>query len=74
MVENIVMKVDSSAIEMVKYDRKSENLNITFTSGGSYDYPNVPEEVVIGLINASSAGKYYHQFIKPYAVKEFRNV
>ena len=74
MVENIVMKVNSSAIEMVKYDRRTENLNITFTSGGSYDYPNVPEEIVLGLVSAKSAGKYYHQFIKSYAVKEFRNV
>ena len=71
MVKSIAMKVDSSAIEFIKYDRKTENLNITFTSGGSYDYPNVPEDIVLGLLKAESAGKYFHQFIKPYAVKEY---
>lgn len=72
MVEQIVMKINSSAIQAIRYDRESSNLNITFTSGGSYDYPNVPEEVVLGLTTAESAGRYFHQYIKPYAVKDYK--
>lgn len=68
------MTLDSSAIESIAYTCKDKNLTITFTSGKSYDYPAVPKEIVLGLAHAESAGKYYHQHIKQYAVKEFRNV
>lgn len=68
MTEVIEMTFDSSAISKARYDAGSKNMNITFTSGGSYDYPSVPKEIALGMATAESAGKYFHKFIKPYAV------
>ncbi|MDE2471891.1 MAG: KTSC domain-containing protein [Bradyrhizobium sp.] len=39
-------------------------LTITFASGSSYTYENVPLKVFEELQAASSPGKYYHQNIK----------
>lgn len=68
MTKTIEMFFDSSAISKAHYDTESKNMNITFTSGGSYDYPSVPKEIALGMAAAESAGKYFHKFIKPYAV------
>lgn len=62
--------IESSAMNEVSYDPNTKNLRIYFNSNPSkgYDYPNVPEDKVIGLLTAESAGRYYHKHIKQYAL------
>jgi hypothetical protein len=64
----IEAKLESSAIESIHYDENLDNLRVTFHSGGSYDYPSVPKEKVLGLLSAESAGKYFHQNIRQYSI------
>ena len=65
----IEKELKSSAIKEIRYDEDLRNLTITFTSGGKYDYPEVPKCEVEGLIKAESAGKYFNQNIKKYSIK-----
>ncbi|MEM7735375.1 MAG: KTSC domain-containing protein [Deinococcota bacterium] len=54
--------VDSSNIASVGYE--ANTLEITFNSGGTYQYKNVPESVFRELLDAPSKGKFFHQHIK----------
>lgn len=56
--------VVSSNIRSVGYDSIMQILEIEFHSGGIYQYRGVPESLHIGLMNASSHGKYFHVYIK----------
>jgi hypothetical protein len=55
--------VASTCIRDVAYNGATEELYITFTSGGMYTYSDVPYEVVKGLTEAPSKGRYMHQHI-----------
>lgn len=68
----LTAEFESSAIHAIDYSLKEQILSIQFTSGGTYDYPNVPFEVVKDMLTADSVGKFFHQVIKPYGIKEFR--
>ena len=61
-------QVNSSAINSVTYDNETNVLTIEFKRGAEYDYPNVPEIEFKNLVRAPSVGKYFNQYIKPYAV------
>lgn len=56
--------VASSAIHAVQHDEASLQLKITFTSGGTYIYYDVPKWKYEGLISASSAGTYFNDHIR----------
>lgn len=56
--------LQSSAILSASYDDQTKEMQITFTTGRTYDFPNVPEDVFDGLASAPSAGQYYAQRIK----------
>lgn len=54
----------STAIKCAEYDRRTHSLVITFTSGGVYEWCDVPEKAFHGLKRASSAGRYFHRNIR----------
>jgi len=58
----------STALAHAEYDRDDDadtgSLDITFSSGSSYTYDNVPERVFTELREASSPGSYFHRNIK----------
>ena len=54
----------SSAITRVEYDTDSQELLVTFPSGQTYSHLGVPQDVYDGLVQAQSAGRYYHAVIK----------
>ena len=54
----------SFAISHASYDWGSGQLAITFRPGGTYTFYRVPPEIYHGLMSASSAGRYYHAFIR----------
>lgn len=56
--------ISSSAISEISYDWSSRLLFITFHSGGTYTFYRVPPDIYQGLISASSAGRFYHTYIR----------
>ncbi len=59
-----MLEVKSSNISLIGYAPKKKILRITFTSGASYDYENVPPKIFVGLITAESHGEYFYKRIK----------
>lgn len=51
--------MDSSNIHAVAYNPQTLLLMITFKSGSTYFYGNIPERIFDGLVGASSHGKYF---------------
>ena len=62
----------SSAIQRIRYNPKTQNLYITFTSGNKeYLYPNVKEKDIQKYLTADSKGRYNYYKIRPkYAVSK----
>ena len=54
--------VNSSNIRSIGYCNGT--LEIEFNSNSIYQFPNVPEHLYSGLMNASSHGKYFATYIK----------
>ena len=63
-----VKQFDSACIKSATYDEGREVLTITFTSGKSYEYYDVPAAVYEGLVAAPSAGQYFNKVIRAYSV------
>ncbi len=51
-------------ISRTQYDPETERLDVEFASGGVYTYEGVPISVYNGLLEAPSAGGYFHRNIK----------
>jgi hypothetical protein len=56
--------VRSTFVEAVYYDRNRKVLTVDLNND-IYEYSNVPEDVAFGFEDASSAGNYYRENIKP---------
>ena len=56
--------LQSSNLAAYRYNEGERKLEIRFTSGRIYQYPNVPKDIVDGLATASSPGKYFNAEIK----------
>lgn len=56
--------VNSSAIREVRYNYESSKLFITFMRGAEYEYPDVPEYVFNGFLQANSKGQFLNKFIR----------
>lgn len=61
---NWIETPESSNIARFAYDEESSVLRVEFTSGGTYDYFDVPQQVFEGMKSASSKGQYLAQQIK----------
>lgn len=57
-------KVDSTTLRSVGYERRSEVLELEFSSGALYQYFEVPEEEHQGLLSAESKGRYFSLHIR----------
>ena len=57
-----LVSVSSTAIRAIGYD--GSTLTVVFHNSGSYHHHGVPESVYLGLMNASSKGAYYNQYIR----------
>ena len=60
----ISVTLQSETIPSASYDPETETLELTFSSGGTYTFENVPENIFEGLQQAGSPGSFYHQQIK----------
>jgi len=58
------MKVRSSNLDSVEYNRDTKTLEVRFLNGAVYQYFRVPEHVHRGLMDATSKGEYLDQIVK----------
>jgi hypothetical protein len=56
--------VTSSNLRSVAYDPLSKQMHVTFHSGKTYAYHDVPAHVHLGLMMAPSKGAHFGQHIK----------
>jgi hypothetical protein len=55
----------SSVLTAVRYDEDRSALEVTFRTGRTYDYLDVPIFHYDALLAAPSAGHYFNHYIKP---------
>lgn len=58
--------MNSSAIQHILFDLETEDLWIVFNKRKvypTYHYEGVPADVIVGFLNAGSAGSYFHSHI-----------
>lgn len=56
--------VTSTAISKIEYDELARELIVTFVSGRTYIYDDVPRDLYINFINAPSKGQFFNEYIK----------
>lgn len=59
-----MLKVKSSNIFSIGYDKDFLLLRIKFRTGGLYEYKGVPESIFTSFLNAKSKGKFFYAYIK----------
>lgn len=57
-------EIRSKAISFADYDSSSGELYLTFTSGRTYTFFEVPRAVYDQFLVSTSKGKFYNLFIK----------
>ena len=62
-LESIVIS-ESSTIAKVEYDNLLSRMLVTFKSGSTYQYVDVPHKVFDELVSAESAGRYFAANVK----------
>ncbi|HTJ52591.1 MAG TPA: KTSC domain-containing protein [Cyclobacteriaceae bacterium] len=55
---------DSKTVSGIRYNPETKVLSITYVTGKTYDYADVPERVVDHAMNAESIGKFVNTYIK----------
>lgn len=56
--------INSTAIRFVEYRAQSQELDITFESGGTYTYFDVPDSLYKAFLSAPSKGQFFHKNIR----------
>ena len=55
----ITVSIASTSLKAASYDTLKENLRVTFTTGKSYEYQNVPSTTFTKFRLAKSQGKFF---------------
>lgn len=58
------LKVESSNIKSIGFDKQSQTLEVEFKTKTVYVYSNVPEEFYNNLMLSGSKGAYFSKYIK----------
>ena len=58
------ISVTSSNIKSIGYSPQEKLLEVEFTNGSVYDYPEVEQSLYDAFIGASSHGSFFHENIK----------
>ena len=56
--------VRSSSLKSLGYDPATRTLEVEFSSGAVYRYPDIPPDVHAGLLTAESLGRAFHATIR----------
>lgn len=59
-------EVQSSNVRRVAHDAAEDVLLVEFSSGGTYQYQGVPEDVFKTLLESESVGRFLSERIKPF--------
>ena len=62
----------SSSLAHCDYHDDNQTLEIGFTSGACYHYPDCPKQEYEKLKQAESAGKHFHQHLRRYRAVKVR--
>jgi len=62
--EIIAQVINSACIKDFTYNKETNILSVTFSHGGVYSYPGIPERVVRDWMGAESAGKFFNKEIR----------
>lgn len=54
----------STAIRDIRYNAEREQLQVTFVSGRTYVYLNVPESVYAAFTTSGSKGAFFNRYIR----------
>jgi len=54
----------SKAIADIEYDRKSQRLKVTFVTGRTFEYIDVPAEVAASFQSAFSKSTFFNGYIR----------
>ena len=57
-------RVQSTAITSIRYKADARELDVTFTSGKTYCYCNVPLQVYLAFVDGESKGGFFNEKIK----------
>jgi hypothetical protein len=69
-----LVAVHSSSIHHVGYDRDTQRLFLDYEGGRLYEYFDVPDELYVRLMSATSIGRFVNYAIKPhYHYKEIQH-
>jgi len=69
-----LVAVHSSSIHHVGYDCDTQRLFLDYEGGRLYEYFDVPDDVYVRLMNATSIGRFVNYAIKPhYHYKEIQH-
>lgn len=58
------MKVDSTSIKEVEYNKANKIITVTFWSGDKYNYFECGYQDYLDLTEAESVGRFFNQVIK----------
>ena len=67
--ENILVEIQSSNIKAAAYNTRTEDLTVTFNTGGIYEYNKVPWTTFTKFRMSESQGKFFNENI---AKKHFK--
>jgi hypothetical protein len=71
--KEIIVEIQSSNLQSASYNTEDETLQITFKSGGVYEYYKVPWEKFTKLRLAESQGRFFNMNIgKSYEYKKLK--
>ena len=60
----IYISLNSSCIERVGYNPLTRQMEVEFTNSRTYTLTGVPEYHFYGIVNATSAGRYWNENLK----------
>ena len=63
-IDNQIVPLASSMLASMHYDKDDRTLDLAFRSGRTYTLSDVPPDIVLGLVHASSPGRYFNDNIK----------
>lgn len=67
---NLIYEPKSSHMKRAEYDPEARTLSVTFLTDKTYTHINVPRETFENFQKFPSAGKFYHQVIKKFRLKQ----
>ncbi len=59
-----MLAVSSRAVEAIGYDASARRMRVRFTGRREYDFCDVPKDVFLEFLGASSKGDFYNKRIR----------